>query len=281
MISVTTSRDLARVMAPGGRRCVFVPTMGALHAGHAALVQRGAAIASGRGLADGCVVSIFVNPTQFNDASDYDKYPKTLEADLALCERAGAAIVYAPGATDVYPEGETIATPPLPDVATRPKLEDAHRPGHFAGVCQVVKRLFDLVRPQVAVFGEKDWQQLQVVRAMTRALRYPIAIESHETVREQGGLAMSSRNARLSPEDRAKALAISHALCESWSARSPRDAEAIMRRELEHQELEVEYAVVRDAETLLEPRRGQPMRTLIAARVGGVRLIDNVEWRGA
>lgn len=278
MIVVTTARDLARVIASGGRLCSFVPTMGALHNGHASLIRHAAEIAREKGLTDGCVVSIFVNPTQFNEKNDFERYPRTLEADLSLCEVAGASIVYAPSVADVYPAGEAVSVPPVPPVATQPRLEDAHRPGHFAGVCQVVKRLFDIVRPQIAVFGEKDWQQLQVIRAMTQQLRYPIEITGAVTVREPGGLAMSSRNRFLAPHDRERALAISEALCESWNATTPAEAEAVMHRVLASKGIEPEYAVVRDA-TSLERAADGPKRALIAARVGSVRLIDNVEWR--
>lgn len=237
-------------------------------------------MATRHNLRDGCVVSIFVNPTQFNDASDYDRYPKTLESDLALCEEAGAAIVYVPARQDVYPPDVDVSVPVLPPVATQPGLEDARRPGHFAGVCQVVRRLFDLVRPQLAIFGEKDWQQLQVVRAMTRDLRYPIQIHAAPTIREHSGLAMSSRNRFLTPEQRTTAHAVSQALCDSWGASTPADAEGVMHRVLTSAGLHVEYAVVRDAATLLAAtRETNAWRALIAARLGSVRLIDNAEWR--
>jgi pantoate--beta-alanine ligase len=292
MIVCTTARDLARVLAPRGRACSFVPTMGALHEGHAALVRQGAALAKSRDLHDGCVVSIFVNPTQFTDASDLAKYPRTLEADLALCEAAGASIVYAPPASDVYPPEAPPAVPSLPAVATQPGLEDAFRPGHFAGVCQVVKRLFELVNPHVAVFGEKDWQQLAVIRAMTKELRLPVEVLSSPTVREPSGLAMSSRNRRLQPSDLPAALSLSQALCDAWAERTPADAERRMHHVLSEAGAVVEYAVVRDAATLL-PLPAQsasmpgstsgtpPARSLIAATVGGVRLIDNEAWRPA
>jgi pantoate--beta-alanine ligase len=280
MIVVTTARDLARVTASGGRLCSFVPTMGALHEGHASLVRQAAQVAKERSLSDGCVVSVFVNPTQFNDRADFDRYPRTLEADLALCEASGASIVYAPQPRDVYPDGESVAAPTVPAVATEPRLEDAYRPGHFAGVCQVVKRLFDIVRPQVAIFGEKDWQQFQVIRAMTQQLRYSIEVLSGVTVRERGGLAMSSRNRFLSDSERAQAVGISEALCQAWSERTPAEAEAAMRRVLAEHQITPEYAVVRDAASLTAPAGGA-MRALIAARVGAVRLIDNVPWRPA
>ncbi len=262
----------------GGRACAFVPTMGALHNGHATLVRRGAAIASREGLAGGCVVSIFVNPTQFNDPADLTRYPRTPDADARVCRDADASLIFAPTPDEVYPPGRPVMTPPLPPVAAGPGLEDSSRPGHFAGVCQVVLRLFDLVTPHVAVFGEKDWQQLQTVRALARVHAPGLRIEAGETVREADGLAMSSRNRFLTAEDRARALAISRALRASQRAGSPASAEAVMREELALAGIHPEYAVVRDAETLLEWTPGRPGRALIAARVGAVRLIDNAPW---
>jgi pantoate--beta-alanine ligase len=180
--------------------------MGALHAGHAALIRQARTLADARGCT--VVATVFVNPTQFNEPTDFDAYPRTLDADLALCERSGAHAVLAPSPAVVYPPGDQTAVPTLPAVATQPGLEDAFRPGHFAGVCQVVARLFDMTCPAVAVFGEKDWQQLQVIRAMTVAQRRPIEIVAGPTVREPDGLAMSSRNARLDPAARKRAAGI-------------------------------------------------------------------------
>lgn len=264
---VTTQRELGEK-----RGRVLVPTMGALHAGHASLIRQASEIASARG--GEVAVSVFVNPTQFNEAADYTRYPRTLEADVEVCEAAGADVVFAPGAGEVYPAGREIRVPELPRAATRPGLEDAKRPGHFAGVCQVVLRLFELVRPSVAVFGEKDWQQLQVVRAMTEHERLGIEIVAGATVREADGLAMSSRNRFLSRDDRVRALAISRVLRESGRFRDRREFEAWMTEEMRSAGLLVEYGVVRDATTLEEPGEGA-MRALIAARVGSVRLIDN------
>lgn len=257
---------------------VLVPTMGALHAGHAALVRAGAEHAARRSLGAGCLVSIFVNPTQFNDPSDFTRYPKTLDADLTLCREAGAAAVYAPGVEDVYPPEEPPPVPTLPAVATEPGLEDRFRPGHFAGVCQVVLRLFRLTRPAAAVFGEKDWQQLQVVRAMARAEGLPIEIVPHATVRDPDGLAMSSRNRFLSGAERATGLAISRALRAASGAGTPAEAEAVLRRVLVEAGItDPDYAVVRHAETLMPSDRG-PWRALVTARVGSVRLLDNSAW---
>lgn len=255
--------------------------MGAIHAGHASLIKQAATLATSRGYSDGCAVSIFVNPTQFNEKSDFDRYPKTLEADLTLCEQAGCALVYAPRVEDVYPPDEPIQQPALPDVATKPHLEDAKRgTAHFAGVCQVVRRLFEITKPIAAIFGEKDWQQLQVIKAMSHAQRLPIEVLSGQTIREPGGLAMSSRNVFLSPSDRSKALAISKALRDARDADSPEKAEQVLRQVMTAASLDIEYAVIRDAQTLMQPQQARPKRALIAARVGSVRLIDNAEWSG-
>lgn len=253
--------------------CVFVPTMGALHEGHAALIRKGAELARHRGRA--CIVSIFVNPTQFNERSDFERYPKTLEADVALCREAGAEAVFAPSVEVMYPDERSAPVPVLPRVAVEPGLEDRFRPGHFAGVCQVVLRLFRLVRPAAAVFGEKDWQQLRVVAAMTREQGLPIEIIGHETIRDPDGLAMSSRNRFLSAVEREAALAIPRALHAARRARTATEAETAMAGVLSG--VDVEYAVVRDAQTLANVGNG-PARALIAARVGRTRLIDNAAW---
>ncbi|CAG0950331.1 pantoate--beta-alanine ligase [Phycisphaerales bacterium] len=256
--------------------------MGALHEGHASLVRQGAALARDLG-AWGCVVTVFVNPTQFNDPADFARYPKTLDVDLAICQGAGAAGVFVPGVEEVYPRGREEGVPVLPAVATRPGLEDRHRPGHFAGVCQVVKRLFEMTRPRAAVFGEKDWQQLQVVRAMTGMLGLGVEIVAGPTVRESDGLAMSSRNRFLGPADRRRATALSRGLRAALGASTPDEAERVMGEVLGSEGVEAEYAVIREAETLTRPAEsvGARWRALVAARVGSVRLIDNGAWRPA
>jgi len=261
--------------------CVFVPTMGALHAGHGRLIE--AAVARREPGRAGVVVSVFVNPTQFNDPKDLERYPRTLDADLRLCEAAGASAVFAPTVEAVYPRDARLSPPTataLPGVATLPGLDDAHRRGHFAGVCQVVKRLFELVRPRAALFGEKDWQQLQVIAAMTRGDGLGVEIVPVPTVREKDGLAMSSRNMFLTREDRVRARSLSEALCAANGEGTVRAAEERMRSVLEAARVAVEYAVVRDAETLMPlGETAQAGRALIAARVGSVRLIDNAGWR--
>ena len=250
---------------------VFVPTMGALHEGHRALVR----LAAGRGT---CLVSIFVNPAQFNDPADYETYPATLDEDLRLCAEDGAAAVYVPSVEQVYPDTQVV-TPALPDVACLPGLEDAARPGHFEGVCRVLHRLFALCRPDVAIFGEKDWQQLQVTGALVAQEGLGIDIQGAAIVRDADGLALSSRNRRLSPDDRVRALAIPRALQAASERSSPELAEEVMDEILRDAGVDVSYAVVRDAQSLLAPESG-PKRALIAGSVAGVHLLDNAPWTG-
>ena len=200
---VHTKSDLraARALLPANTG--FVPTMGALHAGHMALVQ------AARAASDAVVVSIFVNPTQFGNPEDLAKYPDTLSEDLAQLEAAGVDLVFCPTAAQMYPEGaDTIVeTPKLADM-----LMGALRPGHFRGVATVVTKLFNLVQPARAWFGQKDYQQVLVIRQMVRDLEIPVEIVAHETVREPDGLAMSSRNLRLDAQDRAASIVLSQAL---------------------------------------------------------------------
>jgi pantoate--beta-alanine ligase len=255
----------------------FVPTMGALHEGHLSLVRQAA------GLARPLVISIFVNPTQFGPGEDYQRYPRSLDDDVRAAETVGVDVVFAPGVETIYPPGEEVPVPPLAAVATRPGLEDAYRPGHFPGVCQVVARLFDLVRPSVALFGEKDYQQLLVVEAMVEqeGPRWPgLRIVRGPTVRERGGLALSSRNQHLGADQRERARGLYRALEVAEQAAgsrfSPAVAEAQMIEVFRELDLDADYAVVRDARTL-EPIDcfERPARALVAARVGDVRLIDN------
>ncbi len=279
---VDDPKDLS---APDLCGCGFVPTMGALHEGHGSLVRRAAA--DGRPV----VVSIFVNPTQFGPSEDYARYPRTLDSDCALLEPLGVAAVFVPSVEAIYPRGleaartEAAATE-LPEVATRPQLEDACRPTHFGGVALVVGRLFDLVRPRRAYFGEKDYQQLRLIEDMVAADRGrygSLEIVPCPTMRERDGLAMSSRNRYLAPEQRDAALALSRALQIAHSAQRVATAERLMRDTLDAHGLETEYAVVRDARTLM-PVTGfeRPTRALIAVRLGSTRLIDNAPmtvWR--
>lgn len=274
---IETIDELGAALASA--RPAFVPTMGALHEGHRALVRRARQLAGDQPV----VVSIFVNPTQFGPHEDFSRYPRRLEADTRLCAEAGADIVFAPKVEAVYPGKVTQAffSGPLPAVATQPRLEDAHRPTHFAGVCQVVARLFDLVKPGIAIFGDKDYQQLLVTRAMVAQEqirgRWPgLRIESHPTVREPDGLSMSSRNAYLDPQARKTALGLFRALERGRSCQAPDAAEKVMKEVLREHNLQIDYAVVRDAQTLMPVAGGdRPLRALIAARAGEVRLIDN------
>lgn len=199
-------KDLQEALADlhaQGKTVGLVPTMGALHAGHASLVKRSVAEN------DATVVSVFVNPTQFNDKNDLAKYPRTLEADCRLLEQCGATVVFAPSVEEIYPEPDMrhFSFPPLDTV-----MEGAYRPGHFNGVCQIVSKLFDLVKPDRAYFGEKDFQQLAIIREMVRQLKFPLQIVGCPIVREADGLALSSRNTRLSAEQRQQALKISQTL---------------------------------------------------------------------
>ncbi len=186
-----------------GKTVGLVPTMGALHAGHASLVKRSVAEN------DATVVSIFVNPTQFNDKNDLAKYPRTLEADCRLLEQCGATFAFAPSVEEIYPEPDTrhFSYAPLDTV-----MEGAFRPGHFNGVCQIVSKLFDMVKPDRAYFGEKDFQQLAIIREMVRQIKFPLEIVGCPIVREADGLALSSRNQRLSADERQTALKISQTL---------------------------------------------------------------------
>ncbi len=255
----------------------FVPTMGALHEGHLSLIRLA------RSFDRPVIVSIFVNPTQFGPGEDFDRYPRTMDADVELATEAGADVIYAPSAATVYPEGVGhVASVPLPPVATDPGLEDAGRPHFFTGVCEVVGRLFDQVRPSMAIFGEKDWQQLQVIRAMVASdPRFKdIDVRPGPIVRDPDGVAMSSRNAYIPEDARPRARGLVTALEMIRGTRDAGEAESTMRAVLESHSLDVEYAVIRDAETLHPPATpDRPCRAIITARLdfdgGTVRLLDN------
>jgi pantoate--beta-alanine ligase len=255
-----------------GERVAFVPTMGALHAGHVSLLRE----ARRRG--DRLVLSIFVNPTQFGPREDLSRYPRDLAGDLAKVATADTDVAYVPEAGDVYPRGyQTFVE--VRDVSQG--LDGASRPGHFVGVATVVCKLFNVVRPHVALFGEKDFQQLAVVRRMTADLDLGVEIVAMPTVREPDGLAMSSRNAYLSPDERRRALALSRGLeaARAAAARGERDGAALVglaRAALDGQVDRVDYIELRDADTLAPlPALDRPGVLLIAAFVGTTRLIDN------
>ncbi|MFG0307139.1 MAG: 4-phosphopantoate--beta-alanine ligase [Phycisphaerales bacterium JB040] len=268
--------------------CVLVPTMGFLHAGHAALIEQGAGAARDRGIGAGCVVSIFVNPTQFNDQGDFDKYPRDEAHDLAVCEAAGAGVCWFASVEDVYPPGVDVPVEPMPSVATRPGLEDAGRPGHFQGVVQVVRRLWEMSGASASVFGEKDWQQLRVAQAMSDEEGLGVEILPGPIARDPDGLAMSSRNVHLSPAARASALSLHRSIEAAQRESTPEAGEAAMRRVLTEAGVTIDYAVIRDAHTLLAPTQAtRAWRAITTCIVGGdgtpggggTRLLDNGPWR--
>lgn len=262
-------------LSAGGVRRVVVPTMGALHEGHRALIREAREFAGSSG---DVVVTIFVNPTQFIAGEDFERYPRTLDADLEACRDEGADVVYTPDVTTVYgsrdpAERITISPGPLGEI-----LEGEHRPGHFAGVLTVVSILLRQVRATAAVFGEKDYQQLQLIRRMSEDLSLGLEILGVPTVREDDGLAMSSRNAYLSVDDRARAAAIWRAL-EAGAGHAAAGPDAVVRAardELARAELSADYLDVRADDLGPAPSQGLA-RLLTAVRVGETRLIDNCE----
>lgn len=263
-------RAVTRTLRVAGRRIAFVATMGALHEGHRELIRH-ARLAKGASVT---VVSIFVNPLQFAPGEDLQRYPRPLEADLEMCREEGVELVLTPGVEDMYPEGAdtTVVPGPLGSV-----LEGAVRPGHFAGVLTVVAKLFHLVGPDVAYFGEKDYQQLVLVKKMARDLDFPLDVVGVPTVREPDGLALSSRNAYLSEADRPRAAALQRALRAgaSVSARGPQAVLDAAREVLDAEPaLDVDYLELRDPDLRPDVQQGKA-RLLVAARLGTTRLIDN------
>lgn len=264
-------RELVVAARRAGRRVGFVPTMGALHAGHASLVERAAAEC------DDVVVSIFVNPKQFGPREDLDRYPRTLAADVALVGGKGARWVFAPEASTAYPAGHATS---VVVAAPAADFEGAVRPGHFSGVATVVCWLFQVVPADVAYFGAKDWQQTVVVRRMVADLAIPIDVEVCPTIREPDGLAMSSRNAYLSPDERRRAVALHEGL-QAAAARWREGAEIAVveeaiRAALMARDIAVDYARVVDPDTLLAPGPGTAAVALVAGRLGATRLLDNI-----
>lgn len=254
-----------------GKRIALVPTMGALHAGHASLIQHA------RDLADDVIVSVFVNPTQFGPNEDFARYPRTFEADCALAGHAGATAMYAPDAAQMYPDGfATTIHPPYTEI-----LCGAFRPGHFAGVATVVVKLLQQVQPDIALFGEKDYQQLCVIRAVVRDLDIPVEIQSVPTLREADGLAMSSRNRYLTQEQRENATELFKQLTALKSALSQglalQEALENARQALKMVGFRVEYLELRQENDLAPLTAFAPQsRLLVAAWLGTTRLIDNI-----
>ena len=260
-----------------GHTIALVPTMGNLHEGHVSLVR------AARDHADVVVVSIFVNPTQFADGEDFDRYPRTLEADLETLD-GKADVVFTPSVDEIYPPGSDL--PKVQAGAIGEVLEGASRPGHFDGVLTVCRRLFDLTAADVAVFGHKDAQQLFLVTEMVRLQGLPITIVSAPTVRARDGVALSSRNSYLSPDQREKATAIPRALSAVQGALDegePLEQALARGRSLLHSTpgLSLDYLEVVSTETFLPPQEGDaaPLLVLVAARVGTTRLIDNMSLR--
>ena len=264
---VRTRTELAAARAGVAGSLALVPTMGALHDGHAELIRLAGT------LADAVAVSIFVNPLQFGPAEDLDRYPRTPERDLELLDRLGVGLVFAPGVAEIYPDGRPAVTvDPGPLGAL---LEGASRPGHFAGVLTVVTKLLGLVRPDVAVFGEKDYQQLALIRRTVADLELGVRIVGGPTVRDPDGLALSSRNRYLSADQRQQALALPRAL-RAGADEGPNGAGAVLKAATEAlRGIDVDYLALRGVDLGPAPDAG-PARLLVAARIGTTRLIDNV-----
>ncbi len=273
---VTTSAEIREVIADAraDRKTIgLVPTMGALHEGHLSLVRQA------KSECDFTVVTIFINPAQFGEQADLDEYPRTLDTDLESLSDLDVEIVFAPSNSEVYPpEFSTWIEPP--DLGRH--LEEKHRPGHFRGVTTIVLKLFNMTTPDVAYFGEKDYQQLQVIRQLVVDLNLPIAIRGCPIVREPDGLAMSSRNVRLDAHQRTQSLALSQSLKLAAELVSQGEKDAVqiiqqMRRMIAGAGIsQIDYIALADPETL-EPvsQITKPTRVLVAARVGTTRLIDN------
>lgn len=272
--NVAGLRDFVGRWRSEGARVALVPTMGALHAGHVSLVERA------RREADRVVVSIFVNPTQFSPSEDFSKYPRTFEADLAKLRGADADLCFAPDVRDIYPDG--FATTVLVDGAAKADLEDRFRPTHFAGVATIVAKLLIQAQADVALFGEKDYQQLLVVKRMAADLDIPTRIVGAPTLREEDGLAMSSRNVYLSAEERGRAATLHRALRDAAAqikrGEALEDATRAASEMVAQGGFEIDYLEARHADTLLRIRNRSegPVRLLVAARLGATRLIDNI-----
>ena len=268
-------QSLCQTWRNKGESISFVPTMGCLHAGHLSLVKKA------QSLADHVVVSIFVNPLQFGDANDFLKYPSTLDEDMRKLDAIGVDLVFTPEASSFYPEGES-AVQQIELGAITSILEGKLRPGHFAGVATVVKRLFDLIQPNSAIFGEKDFQQLMVIKQLVEIFSLDIEIIGMPIFRETDGLAMSSRNLRLSKNEREKASEIFRQL---ESVKAALDSGTTDFSALEAKACEnlasagfiPEYVVIRETDTLLPPKNHSDLKViLVAAKLGEIRLIDNL-----
>jgi pantoate--beta-alanine ligase len=273
--TISGARDVIRRWLAEGESIALVPTMGNLHAGHMSLVQKA------RTLADRVVVSVFVNPLQFGPNEDFEAYPRTPEQDHALLEAAEVDLLFEPSVDEMYPEGRIgTATVEVPGISD--DLCGAHRQGHFVGVVTVVTKLFNVIQPTVAVFGDKDYQQLLIIRRMVQDLNSPVQIASAPTCREPDGLAMSSRNRYLDPDQREIAPGLYQTLSEvadqvREDQRSIQDIEAWGKAELEARGFDPDYLVIRERHSLHAPNESDTdLVVLAAARLGNVRLIDNL-----
>ena len=277
---IHTIKDLQAelsVLKAQGKKVGLVPTMGALHAGHASLVKRSV------NENEVTVVSVFVNPTQFNDKNDLVKYPRTLDADCKLLEACGATYAFAPSVEEMYPEPDTrqFSYAPLDTV-----MEGAFRPGHFNGVCQIVSKLFEAVKPHRAYFGEKDFQQLAIIREMVRQMQFDLEIVGCPIVREEDGLALSSRNARLSAEERENALKISQTLFKSRTFAATNTVSETLKFVEDAiaavPGLRLEYFEIVDGNTLQKVDNWNQTSYVVGCITvfcGDVRLIDNIKYK--
>ena len=275
-MKITHAIDETRQARASLGHVALVPTMGALHDGHLSLIRLA------RQHADRVAVSIFVNPTQFAPHEDLEKYPRPIERDLQRCRDLGVDLVFNPDVPTIYPPYELPVEISVPAIGRI--LEGEHRPHFFGGVCQVVAKLFNIIQPQAAVFGQKDYQQLKVIEAMVTGLNMPIEILPGTTMRDPDGLAMSSRNVYLNADQRHRGLSLSKALHEAEQliadgVMDPEQVESAMRQVLTAHDAAIDYAVVRDARSL-QPvdtvnSQVEPVVCLIAAKIGPVRLIDN------
>jgi pantoate--beta-alanine ligase len=254
----------------------FVPTMGALHEGHLSLIREA------KKHSDIVIASVYVNPTQFNDPKDFEKYPRNLENDIDTLEKSGTNIVFAPSNEEMYPEKDTRQ---FDFGALANVMEGKHRPGHFNGVAQVVSKLFDIITPDVAIFGEKDFQQLAIIRALVEQKNYPIRIIGAPIMREEDGLAMSSRNMRLNEKERKEASHINTVLQESISLIDKKSIAEIEQWVIEYvnnkETLNVEYFEIVNAKSLQKVSSWQENCDkigCIAAFCGNIRLIDNIKY---
>jgi pantoate--beta-alanine ligase len=272
--SIKSLREALREWRKRKSGIALVPTMGALHSGHISLVGLA------KKHAKKVVVSIFVNPTQFGPNEDFSRYPRTIEADLDKLANAGADLVFMPDAKEIYPDG--FATMLKPTGPAGVGLDDKFRPGHFDGVATVVAKLFTSVMPDVAIFGEKDYQQLQVIKTMARDLHLPVKVIGAPIIREKDGLALSSRNVYLSPAERGVAPVLHQVLKDSAKAIAAGEpVEAVLSRgrtKIMAANFKLDYLEARDAATLQKPDQQSKakLRLLVAAKIGKTRLIDNI-----